>query len=138
VEHARYMYPDHQISYTPGPDYLGEGNMEQLEQVVMNLINNAVKYAPNRKEIMLRATAEDAKVKVAVKDFGIGLSSEQQERIFERFYRVADSTYMASGLGMGLYISMEIIKSHQGTMGVESKIEEGSTFYFMLDLLQTD
>jgi len=138
VEHARYMYPDHQISYTPGPDYLVEGNMERLEQVVMNLINNAVKYAPNRKEIMLRATAEDAKVKVAVKDFGIGLSSEQQERIFERFYRVADSTYMASGLGMGLYISMEIIKSHQGTMGVESKIEEGSTFYFMLDLLQTD
>jgi two-component system CheB/CheR fusion protein len=135
VEHARYMYPDHHIIYVPGFDYQVRGNMERLEQVVMNLINNAVKYSPDRKEIALSTTLENQKIKVAVKDFGIGLSESQQERIFERFYRVADSTYMASGLGMGLYISMEIVKSHFGTMGVESRPNEGSTFYFLLDPL---
>jgi len=138
VEHSRYMYPDHQINYIPGPDYQVRGNMERLEQVVMNLINNAVKYSPDRKEIVLRTAIKDGKVRISVTDYGIGLSEGQQELIFERFYRVADSTYMASGLGMGLYISMEIIKSHLGTMGVESKLDEGSTFYFMLDPLQFD
>lgn len=135
AENARYMFPEHHIVFVPGIDYLVNGNMERLEQVLMNLISNAVKYAPEHKEIILSIGFENGKVKVSVTDFGIGLSENQQEKIFERFYRVEDKSFMASGLGMGLYISMEIVKSHHGTMGVDSKLGEGSTFYFLLDPL---
>ena len=71
-------------------------------------------------------------VQVSVTDKGIGLTEHQMELIFERFYRVDDKNYSASGLGMGLYISSEIIKAHNGTIGVQSQINEGSTFYFRL------
>ncbi len=135
AENASYMFPNHNIVFVPGIDYLVKGNMERLEQVLMNLISNAVKYAPDNKDIILSTKIENGKVKVSVTDFGIGLSASQQEKIFERFYRVEDKSFMASGLGMGLYISMEIIKSHHGTMGVKSKLNEGSTFYFLLDQL---
>lgn len=135
AENARYMFPGHHIVVTPGTDYQVKGNMERLEQVLMNLISNAVKYAPDRKEIILSSEIENGKVKVSVTDFGIGLSESQQHKIFERFYRVEDKNFMASGLGMGLYISMEIVKSHLGTMGVKSTLNEGSTFYFLLDPL---
>ena len=76
------------------------------------------------------------KVRVSVIDFGIGLSAEQIERIFERFYRVEDKKFMTSGLGMGLYISTEIINAHQGKIGVESEPGKGSTFYFDLPLAE--
>jgi two-component system phosphate regulon sensor histidine kinase PhoR len=138
VENARYMFPQHNIIFSPGLDYLVKGNMERLEQVLMNLINNAVKYAPDSREIILSSSLTQGQVKISVTDFGIGLSANQQEKIFERFYRVEDKNYMASGLGMGLYISMEIIKSHLGTMGVESKLNEGSTFYILLKPINSE
>ena len=135
AENARYMFPEHQIIFEAEFDYMVHGNMERLEQVIMNLINNAVKYSPGQKDIVLKTHVEGQKVVISVKDFGIGLSENQQLRIFERFYRVEDTTFMASGLGMGLYISMEIVKAHLGTMGVNSSLNKGSTFYFTLDLL---
>jgi two-component system phosphate regulon sensor histidine kinase PhoR len=138
VENAKYMFPHHNIIFSPGLNYLVNGNMERLEQVLMNLINNAVKYAPDSREIILSSSLENGQVKISVTDFGIGLSANQQEKIFERFYRVEDKNYMASGLGMGLYISMEIIKSHLGTMGVKSKLNEGSTFYVLLNPINTE
>jgi two-component system phosphate regulon sensor histidine kinase PhoR len=136
VENARYMFQEHDIVYMPGPDYMIKGNMERLEQVLMNLISNAVKYAPDSKRIIMSTALENGKIKISVTDFGIGLSPNQQEKIFERFYRVEDKNFTASGLGMGLYISMEIVKSHCGTMGVKSEINEGSTFYLLLNPLQ--
>jgi len=100
----------------------------------MNLINNAVKYSHVCKEIYVHTEVTKKEVKVSIKDFGIGLSDHQKERIFERFYRVEDNTYTTSGLGIGLYISSEIIKAHKGEIGVESKLNEGSTFYFILPI----
>jgi two-component system phosphate regulon sensor histidine kinase PhoR len=132
VENASHMYPDYNITFEAGNDYTINGNLERLEQVLMNMINNAVKYSPVNKDILLSAQKEGSNVRISVKDFGIGLPSSQTEKIFERFYRVDDKNFMASGLGMGLYISMEIIKNHQGSMGVESVINTGSTFYILL------
>jgi len=132
VENSRFMFPDYNVSWTPGSEYTVFGNFERIEQVVMNLINNAVKYSPINKDISIQLGKVDGLVKLTVIDQGIGLSAEQQERIFERFYRVDDKNYAASGLGMGLFICMEIIKSHFGRMGVESEIHKGSSFYFML------
>jgi two-component system phosphate regulon sensor histidine kinase PhoR len=104
--------------------------------VLMNLINNAVKYSPQNKDVIIQTSANSDSVRVAVTDFGIGLSAGEQERIFERFYRVEDKKHRTSGLGMGLYISAEIIDYHNGEIGVESAAGKGSTFYFELPLLK--
>jgi two-component system phosphate regulon sensor histidine kinase PhoR len=135
IENAEHIYPSNLFVIEDGHTYLVNGNSERLEQVIMNLINNAVKYALDDKKIIVKTTRIDDKVRVAITDFGIGLSEDQRKRIFERFYRVEDKKYMTSGLGMGLYISAEIIRNHHGRMGVESEPGKGSTFYFDLPLL---
>ena len=72
---------------------------------------------------------------VSVIDHGIGLSRTDQKRVFERFYRADENKFIASGLGMGLYISAEIVKEHNGKFKVQSKINEGSIFSFSLPLI---
>ena len=100
----------------------------------MNLVSNAVKYSKESTEITIRAYNHHEVVRVSVTDVGIGLSQEQMEKIFERFYRVEDKQFLTSGLGMGLYISSEIINTHKGKIGVESELGNGSTFYFELPM----
>ena len=114
---------------------LVKGNPERLEQVLMNLINNAVKYSQDSKIIRISTEKQGGIVRVSVTDNGIGLSDDQKNKIFERFYRVEDKLNMTSGLGMGLYISQQIIHSHSGIIGVESELGQGSTFYFELPLV---
>ena len=79
---------------------------------------------------------DDHQVTVSVKDQGIGLSEEDQGKVFERFYRVKDKDFKTSGLGMGLYISAQIIREHGGRMTVHSEIHHGATFSFVLPLLK--
>lgn len=100
----------------------------------MNFINNAIKYSQINKKIIIKAEKYQNSVRVSVTDFGIGLSADHIERIFERFYRVEDKKHMTSGLGMGLYISAEIINNHRGDIGVNSELGKGATFYFDLPL----
>jgi two-component system phosphate regulon sensor histidine kinase PhoR len=135
VENAAHIYPAISFQNSATESYIINGNPERLEQVLMNLINNAVKYSPQSGEIIIKTTQLENIVRVSVKDFGIGLSNEQIERIFERFYRVEDKKFTTSGLGMGLYISTEIINAHDGKIGVESEPGKGSTFYFDLPLV---
>jgi two-component system CheB/CheR fusion protein len=136
ADNAAYMFPDYLISFKAKEDFVIDGSAERLEQVLMNIINNAVKYSPVNKNIILSVDREDNRVKISVTDFGIGLSLEQQEKIFERFYRVDEMNFTASGLGMGLFIAKEIIKSHNGTMGVTSNINNGATFYVHLPIAE--
>jgi len=136
IENAEHIYPENIFINEDGSEYLIEGNAERLEQVLMNLINNAVKYSPVNNTVIIRTTKNGDSVRVAVIDFGIGLSDDQKERIFERFYRVEDKKYLTSGLGMGLYISAEIIHNHKGEIGVESEFGKGSEFYFELPLVE--
>ncbi|MCO5951059.1 PAS domain-containing sensor histidine kinase [Mucilaginibacter flavidus] len=136
IENAEHIHPDNNFIIRDGKDYTVNGNPERLEQVVMNLINNAVKYSPQNKDVIIHISDHNDSVRVSVTDFGIGLSAEQQERIFERFYRVEDKKYTTSGLGMGLYISAEIITYHNGSIDVESEAGKGSTFYFELPLIR--
>ncbi|HTH81730.1 MAG TPA: PAS domain-containing sensor histidine kinase [Mucilaginibacter sp.] len=135
VENARHIYPTHQIESHCDAGLTVNGNDERLEQVIMNLINNAVKYSPSSNHIIIEAKKQGNNVRVSVTDFGIGLSEEQKGRIFERFYRVEDKKYMSSGLGMGLYISQEIINNHNGIIAVKSELGKGATFYFDLPLV---
>ena len=134
VESANHIYPTYNITCTTAEGLFVLGNFERLEQVVMNFINNSVKYSPVNKDITVNAQRVDDCVRVSVTDNGIGLTENQMELIFERFYRVDDKNFSASGLGMGLYISSEIIKAHHGNIGVESTFNKGSKFYFTLPL----
>ena len=135
TETAQHIFPLHKFESEIEEGLLTTGNEERLEQVFMNLVNNAVKYSPVNKTVSVKASKQGSKVQVSVADYGIGLTTSQMERVFERFYRVEDKKHMSSGLGMGLYISREIIHSHHGQIGVESKIGNGSTFYFELPAL---
>jgi signal transduction histidine kinase len=77
---------------------------------------------------------EEQEVKVNVTDFGIGIPDFKQEAVFNKFYRVEESSLQFQGMGIGLFICSEIIKQHHGNIGVSSKVGEGSTFYFTLPL----
>lgn len=137
VENAAHVYPNYNFENDAQPGLIVSGNAERIEQVLMNFLNNAVKYSPVNKTINIKAIQQPDCIRVSVTDYGIGLSSEQIERIFERFYRVEDKKFMTSGLGMGLYISTEIINAHNGKIGVQSEPGKGSTFYFELPLLNS-
>lgn len=109
---------------------------ERLTQVLLNVLTNAIKYSPEAQEIVIRRWFNHEQAVVSVQDFGIGIDQVHHERIFERFYQVGDTvekTY--PGLGIGLYISHEIVTRHHGRMWVESRKGEGSTFFIALPLL---
>lgn len=111
------------------------GDRDRLQQVVINLLSNAIKYSPNDEEILVYVTQDEDVIKVSVKDKGIGLSKNDIEKVFERYYRVANKEIIyARGLGIGLYISQEIIQRHHGQIWAESEPGKGSVFYFTLPL----
>ena len=135
AENAGHVYPDNKFTLEEENGLLVFGNDERLEQVIMNLFSNAVKYSQQDKNVNIKISKYDNYARVSVTDHGIGLSDEEKERVFERFYRVEDRAHISSGLGMGLYISAEIIRNHKGEIGVESELGKGATFYFDLPLL---
>lgn len=110
---------------------------ERIEQVLVNLISNAIKYSPNSDKVVVSSLKDTNKILVSVQDFGLGIPKEEQEKIFERFFRVTAKREMdISGLGLGLYISYEIISQHKGKIWVESTEGKGSTFSFSLPIKQ--
>ncbi|MDR6514801.1 PAS domain S-box protein [Chryseobacterium camelliae] len=113
-------------------DIFIEADEARIEQVVVNFVNNAVKYAPDQREIHISVEKTEGKVQVSVKDFGPGIPADKIPYIFDRYYRADYSGVQYSGLGLGLYISAEIIKKHRGEIGVNSELGAGSTFWFTL------
>ncbi|MDB5013654.1 MAG: Signal transduction histidine kinase [Daejeonella sp.] len=109
----------------------------RLEQVIINLLSNAVKYSPEDKNILVKTSQSKLSVQVSITDFGIGIAPTEHSKIFERFYRAIGSNSVISGFGLGLYICRQIIKRHHGTIGVESNIDQGSTFYFEIPILKS-
>jgi two-component system CheB/CheR fusion protein len=134
VENSSIMYPLYTIKKEFEENIMVMGNEERIEQVFMNLINNAVKYSPESRNIIVCTEKDGTSAIVSVTDFGVGMSEQEQKFVFERFYRVNGSNFLTPGLGMGLYIASEIIKEHQGEIRVKSKLNKGSTFSFSLPL----
>ena len=108
------------------------GDQDRIGLVITNLINNAIKYAPNSKEIVIDTFKSDDVITVTIKDNGIGIPREELINIFSRFYRVPGLNSTFSGSGIGLYISSEIIRRHGGKIWAESELDTGSTFYFSI------
>ena len=108
------------------------GDETHIIQVINNLLSNAIKYAPDNKEILIHISNVSEYVKLAVTDSGVGISLEDQKKVFDRFFRVGETQKKFPGMGLGLYICAQIIKSHNGTLWVESNKGKGSTFSFTL------
>ncbi|MVN22966.1 ATP-binding protein [Mucilaginibacter arboris] len=106
----------------------------RTEQVFVNFVNNALKYASGSKTIIISITYSSADVKVSVSDHGPGIPADKLDQLFDRYYRVNQPGSKYKGLGLGLYICSEIIKRHKGQIGVESELGKGSTFWFSLPL----
>lgn len=125
--------PVHEISLEADTnEIMVTGDPHRIEQVIINLLTNAIRYSPKIKRIEVAITSNSNEVQIAVKDFGIGIAAEQLAHIFSRFYRVDNLTPSISGLGIGLYLSHEIITRHNGRIWVDSVPGEGSTFHFSL------
>ena len=115
-------------------DTIVEADEQQIDQVLVNFINNAMKYAPDSLEIKVVCERSAAALKVSVVDSGPGIPEKQIPHLFDRYYRADYSGFRFSGLGLGLYICAEIIKKHGGTIGVDSELGTGSAFWFTLPL----
>ena len=113
-----------------------EGDRDHIEQVLSNLVDNAIKYSPSGGQVTVSFRDESGQVAVCVQDEGLGIPPEQQEAIFGLFYRSPNAkSQHAGGMGLGLYISNEIVQRHGGAIRVESKAGSGSTFTVLLPRL---
>lgn len=109
------------------------GDSERIGQVLTNLISNAIKYSEGKEKVDVILEAQKSTVSICVKDYGIGIPKKEQKRIFERFYRSKDARQNNfAGVGLGLYISNEIVKRHGGKMTVKSEAGKGSEFCFII------
>jgi len=121
----------HKIQIDADPVLMVHADRNRLDQVINNFLTNAIKYSPEGELVSIGAEKlENGAVKVYVTDYGIGIPDDKLENIFDRFYRVENTSKNYSGIGLGLYISSEIIKRHNGQIGVNSTLGEGSTFWF--------
>ena len=122
----------HKLIVEGNGDFEIYADRNRLEQVIINLLSNAVKYSPNADKVLIQITKLENSVKIAVTDFGIGIPQDKIPMLFDRFYRVDETSQQYAGLGLGLYISCEIVQRHNGIIKVESEEGKGSTFWFIL------
>jgi signal transduction histidine kinase len=125
---------DHQIVLENEVDQLYSGDQFRIEQVLINLLTNAIKYSPPASPVLVKAKAAGGFITVSVQDYGIGIAEADVSQLFQRFYRVSKTAMNYQGVGLGLYIASEIIKKHNGTFVVESEPGKGSSFIFSLPL----
>lgn len=113
---------------------LVRGDRARLEQVVTNLVENALKYSAQEAPVDLSVSVEGGSAVLAVRDQGIGIPREQQKQIFERFFRAANAGSAGGSLGLGLFICRDIVERHGGAIRVESQVGRGSAFFVTLPL----
>ncbi|GGB13376.1 PAS domain S-box protein [Mucilaginibacter rubeus] len=134
LEAIREAYTSHEIYFDENAEMILEGDKMRLEQVLTNLVTNAIKYSPESDKIEVSVKKSETEVQVSVKDYGMGINEENISHIFSQFYRAKDVNRSITGLGLGLYITKEIIERHGGRIWVESEPRMGSTFSFVLPL----
>ncbi|WP_312336468.1 PAS domain S-box protein [Sphingobacterium sp.] len=138
VESMRLGVPGADISFSGDTGSMVAGDELQIIQVLNNLLSNAIKYSPESKKVEVSVHRVANFVKVSVRDYGMGINYQDRLKIFERFFRVSHIQKKFPGLGIGLYVSHEIIVNHKGTLWVESEPGEGSTFNFTLPIVNNN
>ncbi len=135
VSASQLLYPTHKIFFTASTDATLEIDQSRIEQVIVNLINNAVKYSPKATEVDVNLEKHNNLIYISVKDFGDGIHSKNQSKVFDKFYRIDElSKKDTQGLGIGLYVSAEIVNQHGGKIWVENNEDKGATFFVILPI----
>ena len=134
VENVKLTSRTHKIIKTGKVNDEVTGDKERLQQVVINLLTNAIKYSPRAEQVFLTVEQKNNMVQVSVKDHGIGIPDKSLNKIFEKYYRVEEDSMNFQGMGIGLFVSYEIIQRHHGKLWAESEPGKGSTFSFTIPL----
>lgn len=135
IKETELTVSSHVIKFERCNPVMIRADHDKIGSVITNLISNAVKYSPKGKEIDIKCEVLGDRAQISVKDEGMGLKPQDQNKVFERYYRVeTNHTQHISGFGIGLYLSAEIVHRHGGEIWVESESGVGSTFYFNLPI----
>jgi PAS domain S-box-containing protein len=136
VQDFRGIAPDRQVSLIlPGPTVTIDADPTRIEQVVANLLDNALKYSPLGAPVEVQLATDGTTATLTVTDHGVGIPDEDHAKLFTRFFRVtSDTTRYQPGLGLGLYICNVIVESHGGTIRVDSQVGHGTTFVVTLPI----
>ncbi|RYE57788.1 MAG: PAS domain-containing protein [Sphingobacteriales bacterium] len=134
IEGIQTATPGREIKLTGSVGTHFVGDESHLVQVITNLLSNAIKYSPQDTPVEVQISQVSDFIKLSVIDKGMGISSDDQKKVFDRFYRVGEVQKHYPGMGIGLYICQQIINNHGGTIWVESEKEKGSVFSITLPL----
>jgi PAS domain S-box-containing protein len=137
VESVQLKTELHHVIVEHADAIIYEGDKLRLEQVINNFLTNAVKYSPGGGRVLINAHLQEDSIIVSVQDFGIGIDEEHLDKLFDRYYRVDNTAMRFEGLGLGLFISSEVLKRHNGTFWIESEKGTGTTIFFRLPIKQT-
>ena len=135
VDAARQLSADHQIEYKiPNEELFLYVDATKINQVLLNILSNAIKYSPDNKEIELNAERFGDEVKISISDHGKGIAKEHLDQVFTQFYRVASKDSHTEGLGLGLYLCKEYVEAHHGKIWAESEVGKGTTMHLTLPI----
>lgn len=135
VANFQYTVSSHTIEQIVEQTATVFADRARINQVLVNIISNAIKYSPDADKVIVTFSKTKDAVQVSVQDFGMGIPKHEQSRIYERFFRAEGKKEgKIPGLGLGLFISKEIVKQHGGNLWVDSVDKRGSTFYFTLPM----
>ncbi|RYG15446.1 MAG: PAS domain S-box protein, partial [Chitinophagaceae bacterium] len=136
-ENLQLSVNSHKITLNESENISVYADRFRMEQVISNLLSNAVKYSPDADVVVVSLKVEQEGVIISVEDRGIGIDSQELEKLFDRYYRSDNAAQRFGGLGLGLFISSEIIKAHQGTFWIESELGIGTTVFIRIPLTET-
>ncbi len=137
MDDTRLSNDSHEIHFQSDGKVEIYADRDKIGNVISNLLSNAIKYSPKGKQIHINCIVLNNRLKISVTDEGMGIKQHDRERLFDRYYRVENKhTQLIAGFGIGLYLCAEIIRRHEGEIGVDSETGKGSTFWFALPLKQ--
>jgi len=131
IDTVKHLYPGHKIVKTGNASIRVNADKHRLLQVMNNYLTNAIKYSPGADKVIIQLSIDNNRIIMGVTDYGNGIPANKLPHIFNRYFRI-ENTRITEGLGLGLYLSREIITAHGGEVWVDSIENEGSTFYFSL------
>lgn len=133
IQDQSIVQKTHKIIFTGSSNKVIYGDEYRISQVLVNLISNAIKYSPYANVVRIKLKNSNNGVELSVRDFGIGMSNLESAKVFTRYYRSKKiNNQKIEGLGIGLYITKQIVKRHKGKLWVKSQVGKGSTFFFYL------